>query len=190
MTDNEILKLIRNNDGNGLSVLYEAYRSEFLHWIRRFAHCDQDEAKEYYQAAVLIVYENVHQGTMDNLKSSLKTYLFGIGKNLAWQSYRQDIRKQKAGAAFYLENYITEQSPELAQWQDHQLDLVRECFQLLGDPCRTLLDLHYFQRKSMEEISSQLAYKNADTAKNQKYKCMERLRRMVEERTVTHNQSE
>jgi hypothetical protein len=49
----------------------------------------------------------------------------------------------------------------------------------LGEPCHELLGFYYFGRKTMEEISTIMGYKNPDTAKNQKYKCMERLRKMV-----------
>jgi RNA polymerase sigma-70 factor (ECF subfamily) len=43
------------------------------------------------------------------------------------------------------------------------------------------VDLYYYQKKSMQEISDLLNYKNADTAKNQKCKCMAKLRKLYEE---------
>ncbi len=33
----------------------------------------------------------------------------------------------------------------------------------LGQPCQQLLEMYYYEKKSMEEISEKLNYKNADT---------------------------
>ena len=181
MTDTELLQLMKNNDPRGLSSLYEKFRSEFVHWIVKFSRCTTEDSKEYYQAAIMILYDNVHAGKLEMLNSSLKTYLFGIGKNLAWNSYRQELRKRTAGAEFYLMNHVQEESTSDLLTQETNLELVSLCFNKLGDPCHQLLDLYYYKKRSMDEIAGQLDYKNTDTAKNQKYKCMERLRRMVEE---------
>jgi hypothetical protein len=46
---------------------------------------------------------------------------------------------------------------------------------------RKLIELFYYERKSMQEICDILHYKNTDTAKNQKCKSMVRLRKLFEE---------
>jgi len=51
----------------------------------------------------------------------------------------------------------------------------------LGDACQQILRLFYFMKKSMEEITGIMGYKNADTVKNQKYKCMQRLKKVYRE---------
>ena len=51
----------------------------------------------------------------------------------------------------------------------------------LGDPCHSIIKMRYFYKLSMDTIHEKLGYKNADTAKNAKYKCMERLRTIVNE---------
>ena len=57
-----------------------------------------------------------------------------------------------------------------------KLQLVAKGLEKLGEPCKTLLELFYFNNMSMDEIASQLSYKNRATAKNLKYKCLGRLR--------------
>jgi hypothetical protein len=42
----------------------------------------------------------------------------------------------------------------------------------------------YYHNCSIEDITKKFGYKNADTAKNQKYKCMQRLKKIVEEITI------
>src|SRR6188768_2088296 len=104
MTDAEIIDLIKKNDQRGLNTAYTAFREEFVHWLMKVQKCDKEDAREYYQAAILIVYDNIHAGKLDALRSSLKTYIFGIGKNLVWQHYRTSQREQAIGAEFYLQN--------------------------------------------------------------------------------------
>jgi len=54
----------------------------------------------------------------------------------------------------------------------------------LGQPCQRIVELFYFEKKNMTEISEALGYKNPDTAKNQKCKCMARLRKLFSEETT------
>lgn len=185
MTDPELLHLVRKGDPSGLSFVYEKFRREFLSWIRKFSKCNEEDAREYYQTAVIILYENIMTSRLDELQSSLKTYLFAIGKNLVLQDYRKKQKNDKVKAEYLLDYHITVSNEEnlLAE---ANLSLISRCMTLIGDPCHQLLDLFYFHQKNMEEISAQLGYKNPETAKNQKYKCMERLRKLVDSERPAH----
>lgn len=48
----------------------------------------------------------------------------------------------------------------------------------LGEPCKSLLESYYLQKKGMHEIAADFGYTNADNAKNQKYKCLMRLKKL------------
>ena len=185
MTDMQLVRLVRSGDGAGLSFVYEKYRKEFLNWIRKFSGCPTDEAQEYYQAAILILYENIMSGKVTDLQSTLKTYLFGIGKNLTYQHHRKNQRMERVRAEYMVEVELLQESRQ-AQETEMDLRLISRCLALIGEPCRQLLDYFYFLRKSMDEISTAMGYKNPETAKNQKYKCMERLRKMVEDERRTN----
>ena len=83
-----------------------------------------------------------------------------------------------------------EQLPNLSQEEtnleelnrkEEDLQMVERCLHLLGDPCKTLLELYYYKRLSMAEITEAMEYKNVDTTKNLKYKCIKRLRKLFEE---------
>jgi hypothetical protein len=55
----------------------------------------------------------------------------------------------------------------------------------LGEPCKSLLEAYYLQKKSMLEIAGDFGYTNADNAKNQKYKCLMRLKKLFFEQYKT-----
>ena len=48
----------------------------------------------------------------------------------------------------------------------------------LGEPCKSLLEAFYMEKKSMDQIALIFGYTNADNAKNQKYKCLMRLKKL------------
>jgi predicted DNA-binding protein YlxM (UPF0122 family) len=48
----------------------------------------------------------------------------------------------------------------------------------LGEPCKSIIEDFYIADLSMEEISVKFNYTNADNAKNQKYKCLQRLKKL------------
>jgi len=50
--------------------------------------------------------------------------------------------------------------------------------QRLGEPCRGLLEAYYLQKRNMQDIADDYGYTNADNAKNQKYKCLVRLKKL------------
>ena len=179
MNDELLVEQIKSGDQKALSLLYETHRSEFIKWIIKDFRCPEDDTKDIYQVGVLIVYENIQKGKLDHLTSSLKTYLFSVGKNLAHEWIRKNQRHQPFEQDHFLRDLVAEE-PENDMLQE-KLDLVYECLKKIGPPCRQLLEQFYFNRQSMDEITLSLGYKNADSAKNQKYKCMGRLRKFYEE---------
>lgn len=185
MSDAELLYLVQSGDPSGLSFVYEKYRKEFVNWIRKFGSCSADDACEYYQGTILIFYENVMNGKLTALQSSLKTYLFGIGKHLVLHEHRKNTRKERVKAEFILQAHLADTTQEMMA-EENDLALMHRCFERIGDPCHKLLELFYFRQRTMEEICGELGYKNAETAKNQKYKCMERLRKLVEDEKPTN----
>ena len=53
-------------------------------------------------------------------------------------------------------------------------DLATAAFNLLGEKCRQLLILFYFKKKTFREIASALSFSDEKTAKNQKYRCIQK----------------
>ncbi len=181
MSDNEIIEKIRLGGQSELGMVYEAYRTEFLQWITREYHCSDEDGKDIYQLSILIFYDNVKSGKVKNLVSSVKTYLFGIGKNVAKENMRKATRTIPINKAISLrENLIDSQ--ELSD-DEEKINTALLALDKLGQPCQKLLQLFYYEHRSMEEIREVMNYKNAETAKNQKCKCMARLRTLYRQQS-------
>ena len=48
----------------------------------------------------------------------------------------------------------------------------------IGEPCKTLLKDFYIKNLSMKDIQEKFGYTNTDNAKTQKYKCLQRLKKI------------
>ena len=69
---------------------------------------------------------------------------------------------------------------ELDAHEKRNADLIvmENALNKIGEPCKSLLEAYYLQKKSMPEIADFFGYTNADNAKTQKYKCLVRLKKI------------
>lgn len=181
MSENQILERIRLGGQSELGMIYEAYRSEFIQWITKEFQCSTDDGKDIYQLSILIFYDNVKSGKLEHLVSSIKTYLFGIGKNVARDNMRKQKRNTTINQEQWLKEYLVDEPGNPVE--EEAFIAAKRALEKLGQPCQRLIELFYYEKKSMEEISAEMSYKNSETAKNQKCKCMARLRKLYEEET-------
>lgn len=173
------IERFRQDDNAALKELYLDYKDECLNWCYQKFGIENEAAIELFQSSVIIVYDNVQQGKLTELTSSIKTYLFAICRNKALE-YKRRLQKLSPEEAIpTLEMHVNES--EEHDIYEQKLEVMSKALDILGDPCKKLLQLYYYQQQKMTEITEALGYKNADTAKNQKYKCMKRLQKLVAE---------
>ena len=182
MTENHLIEEIRNGNQELLAETYHRYRKEFVQWAFKNYHCSIDDSKEIYQITFFIFYDNVLSGKLEHLVSHLKTYLFAIGKHKILENNRRNNR-----FAFEINEdrlKIDEDNQELRDYKEQQYQQISQGLQKLGDPCKAILESMYYHNCSIKDITIRFGFKNADTAKTQKYKCMQRLKKIVEKITV------
>ncbi len=168
-----------------MSVVYQEHRSEFINWTLARYSIDRQEARDIYQNTILIFYENILTGKLVSLNSTLKTYLFAIGRNKIREYLRDRSRlvsppdKPDAYGAAREESTSDGSDNDTDLEQDYRAELFRQCLDNLGEPCKGVLVAYYYHKLSMTEIAEQFGYKNESTAKNSKYKCLQRLKKCV-----------
>jgi RNA polymerase sigma-70 factor (ECF subfamily) len=173
-----VIEQIRSGSRDGLARMYSTYRTEFIAWALKQFSCPKAAAEDAWQQAIVIFYENVVSGRLKELSSSEKTYLFAIGKNKLREFNRIQVREQELGDFDAVEDVPPEGLDQ------RLLDKAVACLDALGEPCRSLLVEFYYHRSSMDQIVVKLGYRNEDTAKSQKYKCLARLRKKFFEATT------
>lgn len=135
-----------------------------------------EEAKDVYQEAFIAVWQNIKMGrfVMQN-ESSLEAYLFQIAK-FKWYDHLKAAKKIKLVP---LENTVAVDSAYTGE-EEKYIRKVQHHFQQLGQPCRQVLTLFYFMKQNLATIAATFSWTEA-TAKNNKYRCLQRLRNLVTE---------
>lgn len=144
----------------------------------------EQEAKDIFQEAVIVFYERAQQPDFV-LTCKIKTYLYAVCRRL-WlkrltERKRFDVSIPEVEAFDRMEEEMTEVVESEMNFQR-----MRDSLQALGEPCRTIIEDFYIRDFSMEIIREKFGYTSADNAKNQKYKCLQRLKKLFfGERNVT-----
>lgn len=167
-----IIEAIKAGSEKILFQLYEAYRDEFVSWAIRNHQVTVEEAKDVFQESVVALYKNVKAGKANTLESSVKTYLFGIGKNIILNAIKRKGIEAKA-----YETFNTTHDNGINEHYDHEhlINLVKRLYRAMGSPCKEILEMYYEKGYDMESVASRIGYKNADVAKKKKYECLKSL---------------
>jgi RNA polymerase sigma factor (sigma-70 family) len=183
--DNQILEAIKKGEPKVLEQLYDQNRQPFLIWASQQYQCDTEDAVEIYQKAYTILYMNVRNEKLTKLTSSIKTYLFSIGKNLFREKFRDKHNRLVNLDDVSNTNAVNDQvdSNILDDYQDtHQKELVRHLLNEIGDPCKKLLELMFIQGYSAEAVVREMNYSDERVVRKRKSLCLKKLREMVAEK--------
>lgn len=174
--DNEVLVALRKDRNQALRHIYETVFSSVNSYIVNNSG-SMDDAKDIFQEAIIIFYQKAIKEDFQ-LSSTIKTFIFAVAKNL-WLKRIRDGKKSKSVELNENVDLQDEKDPFDTDQKQEVGKVLVEYLDKLGDPCKKILVFYYFQKKSMEEISNELGYSNSNSAKNQKYKCLQRLKKAV-----------
>lgn len=134
-----------------------------------------DDAKDVFQEALIVLFEKVKSGNFE-LNCQIKTYVYSVSRRLWLKKLMQQNRFNISEG--HEESVAVEEDMETHEQRDKDFVLMERAMNSLGEPCRSLLDAFYLQKKGMQEIAANFGYTNADNAKTQKYKCLMRLKKL------------
>jgi RNA polymerase sigma factor (sigma-70 family) len=172
--DKLLLEGLVSNKDNALEIIYLENFPVILRMILQHRGTE-DDARDVFQDAMIVLFEKVQRGDF-TLYSQLKTFLYSVCRHL-WLK-----KMQGPQPVALLEGH--EESPEIEdaleekKRKDEQFHIMEKAMGSMGEPCKTILEEYYLQKRSMQEIAEKFGYTNAENAKNQKYKCLMRLKKM------------
>jgi RNA polymerase sigma factor (sigma-70 family) len=168
-----------DSENRALHEIYETnYNSIFAMVVRNSG--SSEDAKDVFQEGVIELYKNIHSKKYRG-HSLLTTYLYSICKFI----WLKKLRKKK-------KTIELEQVAKAYPYDDDQhlmIDrskavIISELFDQLGETCKTILTLFYYERQSIEEILKQTGFKDEQNVRNKKYKCMKALKAILDDHPV------
>ncbi len=175
LNEQALLKGLAENDSRAVEALYKSHFGMIQHFVSN-NNGSFDDARDIFQEAMITLYEKVQ---LDNfaLTCQIKTYLFSICKNL-WLKRLQQMGKYSTPLSAQEETISVEEDLDRFEKKDAAFAIMDRALNSLGEPCKSLLEGYYLNKKGMQELANQFGYTNADNAKNQKYKCLMRLKKL------------
>jgi len=170
-----LLKGLANNDSKAVETLYKSHFGMIQHFVTN-NNGSLDDARDVFQEAMITLYEKVQTDSF-SLTCQIKTYLFSICKHL-WLKRLQQMGRYSTPLSTEEESVSVEMDMEDFAKKDAAFAIMDRALNSLGEPCKSLLEGYYLNKKDMQALAAEFGYTNSDNAKNQKYKCLMRLKKL------------
>ena len=182
-SDAALLTAIRTGAGRerALKYLYVNYLPMVRQLIGQMNGGEAD-AKDIFQDALIVFHEQVLDGRFQE-KSSIKTYLYAVSRNL-WLKRLKQVGKMSVVREQEAESEIETAAVERALARDEMHQIIGQLLAELDDTCQKVLKAFYYEQLSMKAMSEQLGFANEKTAKSKKYKCLQRLIQLASQHTT------
>lgn len=166
----ENIEKIRQGNLAELDKIYMEVKPKFFSFANNtFNNITNEEIEDIYQDAIIDFYNNIKRGLLTNISSSLSAYVIQIGKMKLIKLSDKKATRQTTSIN-NIDDLISTHD------YDHSIDdIVKYIFANTSDSCKQILNFFYFNKKSMEEIATILGYKNADTVKTKKNRCISKI---------------
>lgn len=170
------LEEIKQGNNSSFSKMYEEYKAPFMAFTYKYGISEED-AIEIYQESIIALFENAVSGKLTELTSSVKTYVFSIGKYKVMEHLRAS-KKTTSLESFHLhDDYETIEIKETILTEKQKL--LKLNFSKLGARCQNILEQFYLFGKTIAEIKAFENYENENTVKAQKSRCLKQLKQLI-----------
>jgi RNA polymerase sigma factor (sigma-70 family) len=170
-----LLKGLALNDRKSVETIYKLFYNMVQTLIIN-NNGSSDDARDIFQETVIVLYEKAKTGSFE-LNCQLKTYVYSVSRRL-WLKKLQQQQRYLPSSNGLEETVPVEDEIEGHSQRHSEFQMMEKALLHLGEPCRSLIEAFYLQKRSMTDIAGHFGYTNADNAKNQKYKCLMRLRKL------------
>ncbi len=179
--DEEILTAIRSPNLNPIiRLIYREFSSAVTAYVVNKGGSQQD-GDDVFQETVVAFIDLVKAGKFRG-EARIKTFLISIARNIWLNEIKKKQSQGQRAKVFELGRGQIQ--TEDASGNLYQREIKQQFLALmdrLGDSCRQLLTLYYYENQTFKEIGEKMAYENEQVVRNKKYKCMKELTDMIRE---------
>lgn len=174
-----ILVLLREDPQKAQDMLYKQHKLSFIAFMKRSYH-DDDEIDGIFTDAIFILTEKARQPGFV-LPCPIDVYLKAICRNqIRVRKYKARRHGDNLGdnKEEFLDNFpdsFDEEREETNIQADLAEQVIKE-MQTKSPKCYEILKRSVYEKQSMDKIARDMAYSNADSAKNQKGRCLKKFK--------------
>jgi len=182
-SDDAIVAGILSNDLN--DIIFYIYRqyAELISFNVVTMGGSLQDGEDIFQETVVTFIDLVRKSKFRG-ESSVKTFLVSVARNI----WLNELKRRKSGdqrakvfetSRGHIENDVIENLNK-RELREQLLSLINH----LGESCRKVLTLFYYENLPFEEIVRKMGYESQQVARNKKYKCMKELSDLIRNNPV------
>jgi RNA polymerase sigma factor (sigma-70 family) len=174
---NELLTGIRKRDNAVLGYIYLKYYQSVLHFVMN-NNGTADDARDTFQEAMIVVFENVRADANFRLTGSLQTYIYSVAR-IIWITHLNKMKKNRKNLN---ENHEFIEFEEPQPFKEHDFDyaLYQRVFLELPADCQRILKM-INEGMSYKEIALKMGFKSESYIAKRKHFCKEYLIKLIRE---------
>lgn len=174
-TDQELILQLKAGDRHAATAIYQQYFPMVAAYVQQHNGHPAD-AEDVFQEVMLVLVQKI-QSPEFTLTASLKTYLYAIARNCWCKSLRDNRLLLPGTAAMPEDAGMPDLFPEPPATTRIQGWLAR-----ITVNCKRIIKALFFHQQSIALLAQKMGWKNKHTADNQKYKCLQQLRKAALEK--------
>lgn len=163
----------------------EVYNTAF-HYCASFILNNQgsmEDARGIFQECLIVLFRNLQKEEFE-LYANLKTYLYGIAKNLWLKQLKKD---RKTGLQLVVDDphsgFSLDGQPDEGERQvqkEEQLQRLEKALIEHSEDCRRLLQMFFYGKKTYREVAQEMQY-SENYVRKKKMKCIEALKEKMKD---------
>jgi DNA-directed RNA polymerase specialized sigma24 family protein len=138
-----------------------------------------DEAKDIFQDALIIYYEKAVNNSIA-VQTNEQAYLLGIAKHLWAKRFRENIRHTSLDNNLNDDDFMEDENMEPSPAK------LLHYLETAGQKCMEILKAFYYDNLPANAIASLFGYNGVRSATVQKYKCLEKVRETIKEKSLAY----
>lgn len=175
-TEHKLWLALGNEHPNALRYMYKKYHHVWISWmVKRGGH--QEDGEDIFQEALIVLIQKAKDPQF-TLKVLISTFFITICKRMWYKKLERTPTTSIIDDKYDVTDNAAIEIIEEYEEKEASFRQMHAALDLLGEPCVSILRSYYIDNKSMTDIAVIYNYTNADNAKNQKYKCMSRLKKI------------
>ena len=177
--DGELINMLKSgqNPDSAVKALYRNYY-ESLSWYVMNNSGSRQDAEDVFQETVISFIDLVGKNKFRG-ESSIKTFLFSLNRHIWLNELKRRgralIREEKFGKG----QEVVEIDAGSVLIERESKAVINELLERLGETCKKILLLFYYENASIKEILDKLHYENEQVVRNKKYKCLKQLEQII-----------
>ncbi|WP_027420256.1 RNA polymerase sigma factor [Crocinitomix catalasitica] len=136
----------------------------------------KEEALDIFQEGLIVLFNKAKTITKnDNVQ--IGGFLINTCK-LLWSNELRKKNVRKGSGDTALKDLAYQDEIENQLIKESRFKIIDEVLKQLGEKCKNILAAFYYKQLSMDAIAKKFGYKSVQSAKTQKFKCMESAREL------------